>query len=205
MSWADAGEVVKAVAPVFTAGAACFGAYIGFRGLEKWRAETIGKRKAELAEEVLADFYEAREIIQTARLGMSFGQEGNTRQRGQGETESDTRTLNSYYAVAERLSKKADFFAQLESRRYRFMAHFGLEAAQPYTILRELHGNILVSVRMLLMTHQERNLGTNPESIRQWRNSIWEMSENGETRQRLNAMIEAIEKVCRPAIQEAAK
>jgi hypothetical protein len=39
------GEVIRAVAPVFTAGAACFGAYIGYRGLEKWRAETIGKRK----------------------------------------------------------------------------------------------------------------------------------------------------------------
>ncbi len=54
MKWVDVAEAVKAIAPVFTAGAACFGAYIGYRGLERWRAETIGKRKAELAEEVLA-------------------------------------------------------------------------------------------------------------------------------------------------------
>jgi len=161
-----------------TAGAACFGAYIGYRGLERWRAETIGKRKAELAEEVLADFYEAREIIQAARMPGSLSNEGDSRAKSPDETEADTRTLNAYFSVAERLSKKTEFFAQVESRRYRFIAHFGLPAAEPYMTLRKIHGEILVNVRMLLMTHRQRQLGANPTSIEHWQKTIWEMSEN---------------------------
>ncbi len=67
MDWAVFGEVVKVLGSVATAGAAWFAATIAYRGLNKWRAETIGKRKAELAEEVIADFYEARDIIIAAR------------------------------------------------------------------------------------------------------------------------------------------
>jgi hypothetical protein len=37
-------------------------AYIGYRGLTKWREERIGKRRVELAEDVLADFYQARDM-----------------------------------------------------------------------------------------------------------------------------------------------
>jgi hypothetical protein len=41
-------------------------------GLEKWRRETIGKRKVELAKEVLADFYQARDIIQRPDLPLAI-------------------------------------------------------------------------------------------------------------------------------------
>jgi hypothetical protein len=203
--WATAGELIKAVAPVFTAGAACAGAYIAYQGLTKWRAEAIGKRKVELAEEVLANFYEAREIILAARMPGSLGNEGDTRQKGPNETEADTRTLNAYFTVAERLSKKTEFFAQLEARRYRFITHFGAEAAEPYMVLRKIHGEILLGVRMLLMTHHQRELGAAVASIQHWRTVIWETSEDDQIRERLNTMVESVEKVCRPAIQEAAR
>jgi hypothetical protein len=172
--------------------------------LTKWRAEAIGKRKVELAEEVLAEFYEARDIILAARMPGSLGTEGDTRQKGPNETEADSRILNAYFTVAERLSRKTEFFAQLEARRYRFVAHFGAEAAEPYMVLRKIHGEILLGVRMLLMTHDQRELSTAPASIQHWRAVIWETSDDDQIRRRLNSMVEAIEKVCRPAIQEAA-
>ncbi len=87
MSWSDIGEFIKAVALVFTAGAACTAAWIAWRGLNKWRDETIGKRKAELAEDVIADFYEAREIILEARSpGSIRADEGNTGPKMDDET-----------------------------------------------------------------------------------------------------------------------
>jgi hypothetical protein len=68
MSWSDIGEFIKAVAPIFTAGAACCATWIGWHGLEKWRSEVLGKRKAEIAEATLAKVYEMEEILREARL-----------------------------------------------------------------------------------------------------------------------------------------
>ena len=57
-SWRDLGELIKDLAPAFTAAAAWFAACTARRGLNKWHVETIGKRKAELAEDVLSSFGE---------------------------------------------------------------------------------------------------------------------------------------------------
>src|SRR5207247_1828994 len=67
MTWGDFGELIKALGAVAMAAAAWFAAVIAYRGLEKWRSETLGKRKAELAADVLAAVYEMEEIIRTAR------------------------------------------------------------------------------------------------------------------------------------------
>ena len=61
------------------------------RAFEAW------KRQTEFAEQIIADFYEARDIINAARMPGSFGDEGSTRQKEDWETENDTRRLNSYY------------------------------------------------------------------------------------------------------------
>src|ERR1700730_11838477 len=63
-------ELLKALPSIVTAGTAIFGVLLAKAGLEKWRRETIGKRKIEVAEEVLADFYQARDIINEARAAM---------------------------------------------------------------------------------------------------------------------------------------
>ena len=52
--WSEIGGAVLAIAPAFTAIAACYAAYIGYRGLTKWQAETLGKQRVELAENVLS-------------------------------------------------------------------------------------------------------------------------------------------------------
>jgi hypothetical protein len=57
-------EAAKILPSVVTALTAILGVTIAARGLTKWRGETIGKRQAELAEEILADFYEARDAIE---------------------------------------------------------------------------------------------------------------------------------------------
>lgn len=141
-------ELVKVIPSVVTAITAVVGISIAARGLTKWRAETIGKRKAELAEEVLADFYQARDIIDAARSPGGFGNEGATRQKDDWESEEDTRILNAYFRTMERLISKADFFARFHARRYRFIAHFGTEAGKPYDQLHQIHTEIVVAGRM---------------------------------------------------------
>jgi hypothetical protein len=205
MSWADVAEVIKAVAPVFTAGAACSGAYIGYRGLTKWHDETVGKRRIELAEEVLADFYQARDIIKAARSPFGYSHEGLSRQKGENETEEDTRILNSYFAATERLASKADFFAETWARRYRFTAVFGSAAAGAYDDLFEVRNEIIVSVRSLISAHGHHLSAADQAARQQWENTIWSGAEDDPIPARVDRAVEAMEATCRPAIQKAAR
>jgi hypothetical protein len=204
MSWSDIGEFIKAVAPMFTAAAAWTATWIGWRGLEKWRAETIGKRKAELAEDVIADFYEAREIILEARIpGSTLADEGNSRPKKEDETPEETKQYNAYYSVIERLSKKGEFFARLQARKYRIIAHFGVKAAKPYDELGEILREIRVAVHMLIATH--RQMPDRETQFRQWLTTIYCGADGDDIPKRLDAIVTAIEETCRPAIQETVK
>lgn len=199
-------EFAKAIPSIIAAIAAVIGVAIAARGLNKWRAETIGKRKAELAEDILADFYQARDIINGARSPGSFDYEGNTRKKADWENEDDTRKLNGYFATIERLNGKAEFFAALHARRYRFAAIFGVEAAKPYNELHKIYAELVVAVQMLINTHRDRGEGSLPKNRRKWEETIWaRYAENDPIPSRLDRTVEAIEATCRPAIQESVK
>jgi hypothetical protein len=199
-------EVAKAIPSVVTAVTAVVGVSIAYRGLNKWRTETIGKRKAELAEEVLADFYQARDIIKAARSPGSFGYEGATRPKADWESEDDTRTLNAYFATIERFNNKREFFAQLHARCYRFIAHFRQEAAKPYDDLFRIRSEVISAVQMLIMTYRDRDQGSLPGDRRDWQAIMWEGRDKADPiPANLDRIVEEIENTCRPAIQEAAK
>ena len=203
MSWADVGEVIRAVAPGFTAGAACSGAYIAYRGLTKWHDETVGKRRIELAEEALADFYQARDIIKAARSPFGYSHEGLSRHKGENETEEDTRILNLYFAATERLASKAEFFAETWARRYRFSAVFGSEAAGAYDDLFEVRNEIIASVGSLISAHGHRLSAADQAERERWKNTIWSGAEDDPIPARVDRAVEAMEATCRPAIQKA--
>jgi hypothetical protein len=206
MSCSEIGEFIKAIAPVFTAAAAWAAVWIGWRGLKKWRAETIGKRKAELAEDVIADFLEAKDIIRDARLpGSTHIDEGNTRPKTENETPDETKQYNVYFCVKERLSKRSEFFARLVARKYRFIAHFGTTAAKSYDDLVAILNEIDTAVHMLTITH---NTVTSPDhEVRNktWLATIFGGSDEDKIPARLEAIVTAIEATCRPAIQEVTK
>jgi hypothetical protein len=206
VSWSEVGEFIKAVAPVFTAAAACTGAWIGWRGLKKWRAETIGKRKAELAEDVIADFYEAKEIILDARRpGSTLVDEGNTRPKTKDETPEETKQYNAYFWVIERLSTRSEFFARLQAKKYRFIAHFGVDAAKPYDDLGDILADIRSAVHMLIVTHKRVATSDHEAQYKEWLTTTFGGPDEDNIPKRLDAIITAIETICRPAIQEATK
>lgn len=205
MCWGAVGEVIKSVAPIFTAAAACSGAYIAYRGLTKWHEETVGKRRIELAEAVLADFYQACDIIKAARSPFGYSHEGLSRQKGENETESDTQLLNSYFAATERLASKVDFFAEMWARRYQFSAVFGSNASSPYDDLFEVRNEIIVSVRSLISAHGHRLSEEDQAAKAQWENTIWSGAKGDRIPTRLDEAVEAIEAICRPTIEKATR
>jgi hypothetical protein len=192
-------DIVTAAATAGLAGAAIFAAHQGVRALGAWRDEAVGKRKIEIAEQVLADFYEAHDIINGARLPVAFEGEGSTRPKSEGESEGRKRRMDSYYVVLERLSRREEFFARLFARRYRFVTLFGLEAGKPFNELFAIRNDLMLTVNFLvgdladMLTHEERR--------RMEAKIGWGDPKDDPIREKLDRVVQTVEQICRPIIQ----
>jgi hypothetical protein len=197
-------EVVKLLPGIVTAVTAVIGVTIAARGLTKWRSETIGKRQAELAEESLADFYEARDIIEGARTLRVIDE--STRKPDVGETLAQASALNGYFAVIEQLQSRTEFCSKVNAKRYRFVAHFGEAAAKPYDEIREVYRDMIRTATILMAMMKEAKVNDDVRSdISMFEERLWRMY-NGKdaTTIRLDAAVAEMERICRPIIQEDA-
>lgn len=118
-------------------------------GVSAWRQEFVGKRRIDLAESVLALFYEAEDVIKQIRSPHSIAGEGGTRKRADNELAEESRLLDQANIVFERYQEREKLFAQIRSMRYRVMATFGSAAAEPFDELDKITNEILVAARML--------------------------------------------------------
>lgn len=135
------------------------GSIAALRGVNTWRSEMIGRRRAELAEETLARFYEARDNLAWARIPGGFQGEGETRQRIAGETENERADRDAYYRTVERISKKAEFWSTFDASRYRFRAVFGTPAADPFEkILNQRHAVGIAVGALIRHDHAHRHI-----------------------------------------------
>jgi hypothetical protein len=109
----------------------------------------VGKRRIELAESVLALFYEAEDAIKQIRSPHSFDGEGSKRKRANNELAEESRLLDQANVVFERYQKREKLFAQIRSMRYRVMAAFGSSATEPFDELNKIINEIFLAARML--------------------------------------------------------
>jgi hypothetical protein len=132
-------------------------------GVNAWRREYTGKRKIELAEEVLALFYEARDAIRFIRSPFGYVGEGSTRKSAPNETSEEKSINDNAYVVNERYIKRQDLFNKIYSMRYRYMAQFGKDWAKPFDELDKIVRELLISAHMLANYWKE-------SQYRQWKN-----------------------------------
>jgi hypothetical protein len=96
---------------------------VAVRGLTAWRDQLVGKRKVELAERVLIDFYNARDALKQWRwpntVFITETKEGDQAQR-----------LGHYRTTIESLTQK--LFSRLHASRYTFQAYFGKTDKDPF-------------------------------------------------------------------------
>lgn len=179
-------------------------------GISAWRREFIGKRKIELAEEVLALFYEAKDALHAIRSPFGFEGEGSTRKPGKYERPEDKETLDNAYVVIERYNKYQALFNKLYAMRYRFMAQIGKDEAKPFDELRVIINEIILASRRLarLWTHKNLN-ALSPEQLEKHQKSIeeaeaifWERSVDPDPiNPRLEEVITKMDKICRSIIE----
>ena len=201
MPWAD---VISAVSAAIAALSFAF-------GVRAWRREFIGKRQIELAESVLAMFYEAEDAIREIRNPFGSGGEGKTRERSPGEMEEESQLYDRAYIVFERYQKREKFFAELRSLKYRFMAVFGAEAGVPFEEMNKILRDIFVAARMLGSVYWQRQ-GRVRMSEAEFERHLKEMhrleaifwfmgEENDDVGKRMRQVVEQVEEITRQAAQ----
>jgi hypothetical protein len=154
MTLTEAASIAQSVSVIL---AALFAIY----GFDAWRREHIGKRRIELAEDVLALFYQARDAIAHIRSPFGFGGEGSTRKPAENEKPEHKQALDGAYVLIERYRTHTELFAKLHALRYRFMAQIGVESAKPFDELSRVVNELISSA------HEMARLSTVPDwSIR---------------------------------------
>jgi hypothetical protein len=180
-------------------------------GVNAWRREYVGKRKIELAEEVLALFYEAQDVIRQIRSPFGSVGEGSTRNPSPNESQEEKQINDKAYVAFERYYKRQDLFNKLYSMRCRYTTHFGKDSAKPFNDLSKIVNEILTSARVLTFYWMD-------QGHRQWENNeefqkhlkemhkheavFWEMSADEDTiTPRVNMVISDIEAQARSIIK----
>ena len=178
-------------------------------GVSAWRREFVGKHRIELAESVLAIFYEAADAIRQIRNPSSFVGEGTTRKRAENELAEDSRLLDQANIIFERYKKREVLFSQIRAKRYRVMATFGPSSEEPFEELDAIINEILTAAHMLGSHYWPRQgrvemapkeFKKHQEEMQNYEMVFWLMDEDKDTiSPRVQKIIEKIEVILQPA------
>jgi hypothetical protein len=201
-------ETIAAIAKLVAIISACWAIV---SGVGAWKREFIGKRKIELAEQVLAKFFEVRDAISFIRNPFSNTSEGSTRARQEGETKQESELLDRGYVVFERFQKREQCFVEFNTLKYRFMASFGREAGGAFNEVTKIVNSIFISARML-STHYWQRQGRVAMTDDEFKKHLdemhrhearyWEISHDDEVNKELGEVQDFLEKVTAPCFQE---
>ena len=183
------------------------GIWVAIYGIDSWRREHKGKRQMELAEETLALFYEARDVIAYIRNIFSYSSETEGIEQGENESEERFEARKQASVVFKRYNERQELFNKIHSMRYRFMAQIGKEKAEPFDELRKIVNEIFVSARMLSQLWSRRHFRTQEqedkhyESIERHEAIFYEgIEEEDPIIPHINKLVDEIEITCKAII-----
>jgi hypothetical protein len=167
------------------------------------RGVTLAKRKAEVAEKVLAEFYEARRALQVIRSPFIWAAE-MVAEEGVGE---DVIT-NEGYGVHRRMRQYSELFSRLEATRFTYGALFGNDAAGPYDRIIKVHNQVFHAAEALLKyRHQEdqQSLKSHLQAMRRAAFSMHQLDDEGneladKVAVEIDELVAQVEIVCRATL-----
>ena len=190
---------ISALRDLIVAGAAISTATVGWKALNKWRDETVGKRRLEVAEDTLAAFYQAQEVIYDARAPMIWASEMIKE-----EGVPDEVARNSAYGPIRRLRQSFDHIRDLRMKRHRFAALFGREKTKPWDEIEGVLNEIRAASDAILDLRGEHIPASDSlAKFYQEQRRILARQNNGDPiTSRVDAAVKEIETICRPIIRE---
>ena len=201
MSWPEMLGVLGSISIILASATAVY-------GIKSWRREMIGRRRFDLAEEVLALFYEARDKVRAIRSPIGFQGEGATRKRRDDETDEESRLLDVAFMTMERYQKYEQTFNRLRALRYRAMVLFGKDRGDPFEELDKIVNKVLIAASMgadiqlrLLKyrdeSRQARDLG---KSLQKQQDVFWWGGDDDPIQESVDAAVEQLEAICRDVL-----
>ena len=125
-------------------------------GIGAWKREFIRKRRIELAEQVIAKFFEVRDAIAYVRNPVSWPSEGKLQEKDPSVQAEMPDHAREQRVVLERHSKKESVFAEFQVLKYRFMAAFGPQTEQLFSDTHKALHSVFVSAHMLCNHYWKR-------------------------------------------------
>ncbi|WP_156376093.1 hypothetical protein [Methylobacterium sp. Leaf117] len=180
---------------VLTAGAAIFATVTGWRALNRWQTESVGKRRLEVAGDALAGFYQMREIIRSVRAPHI-----NRREMTPPEGATDKSRLNPFYGIQNRISQHSEEIGAFFSSKHIFSATFGPEYEQPWYEISDVFLKINIAVDVLVASRGKvgGDDGLNPDIYLDLTRIVARRDRDDEVGAQVDAAVAEMEKVCRP-------
>lgn len=207
VDWEFIKEVTELTLSFITTGAVVVAAWIGSKGIDSWRKESVGKRRIELCEEVLELFYQSKDSIMHMRSPLSFGGEGSTRKAEENETKKEKEARDRAYILFERYDAHKELFSKIHSLRYRFMAQIGPDEIKPFEDLRQVINDLFMAARMLseLWSITKQWIGPDEkqkhfEDIKKYEQIFWWYGKQDPIVPRIDKIISDIENICNKVI-----
>lgn len=182
--------------------------WVAIYGIDSWRREHIGRKRADTAEEALSLMYEASDIIEQIRHPVSFVGEYGEIERGQSESEAQWQARRNANVAFVRYNKHQELFNKLHAMRYRFMTQFGKDSAKPLSEIRNVTNEVLSAANALSRLWPRDHFRTDEQwqkhraLIEKYEDKFWSMmSEEDELNNRVKAAVAEMEATCRAEIE----
>ncbi|MFA6205338.1 MAG: hypothetical protein WC689_03945 [Methylocystis sp.] len=161
------------------------------------------KRRVELAEAILADFYQMDDVIRSIRSPAAFAGEAAERTRGENELEDEARQRDTYFVPIARLTKHSEFISALMSKRYRSRAVLGYTMDEAFRLIHEVISRIQVSATTLTnMINRGRVTRGNQALWDRCEADIWYgLADEDPLEPIVKRAISIAEEVCRPVLE----
>ena len=183
------------------------GLWIAIYGIDAWRREHTGRRQIELAEETLALFYEASDLIRYLRHPASYAQEHEGIERNPSEPDEHYDARRKASVVFNRYNENKETFNKIRALRYRFMAQIGKEQAIPFDQLHNIVNEILSSARILARLWSTTHFTTDAQwethfkQVKNYEKIFWDTFQvDDPVNSRLDQLVQDLERTCSSVI-----
>lgn len=196
---------IETTTPLFNLAATMIVAFTAWRGITLWRQETLGKKKIELAEELLLTFKKVEKAIGVVRFPASYISLDDL------EKPYAQNVINHY---KKNFEENGELFAKVEALRYRATLYWP-DTEEAFKKIDKVFWNINHSLRQLINiywvkngSYSESNMDeetrTKHEGKRQeHEHVIWSQdNENDKIAALMSEAVKNVEVVCMPIIRE---